>query len=142
MESKDIIKALECCSISDCFDKCKKCFYAECDSDKGCIAELCEDSLDLIKNQQAEIEKLKKARDYYKKNRDEYQDKVMFIANLCDEIQAELETAKTEAYKEFADRLKEKEEIVKNPFDCTMELAVYVEDIDKTFNELTDRKED
>ena len=58
MESKDIIKALECCSISDCFDKCKKCFYAECDSDKGCIAELCEHALDLIKTNKQRLRDL------------------------------------------------------------------------------------
>lgn len=55
---------------------------------------------DGIKQQQAEIERLKKKLD----------DK----CDIC------IEREKTEAYKEFADRLKEKEEIVKNPFDCTM----------------------
>ena len=84
------------------------------------------------------IKRLENARDYYKKNRDEYQDKVMFIANLCDEIQAELETAKTEAYKEFAELSKER--LTGWDTDPTDE---EIEDtLDYVLEELTERKED
>ena len=38
--------------------------------------------------------------------------------------------------------LKEKEKCVKNPFDYTENLAIYVEDIDNLLQELTERKED
>ena len=59
MTDAEIKKALGCCSRSKWGDKCAECFYLECDSEKGCRQELCEDAIDLINRQQAEIERLK-----------------------------------------------------------------------------------
>lgn len=121
MKSKDIIKALECCSLFDSYEECRKCFYAECESEKGCVSELCEDALDLIKNQQAEIEKLKKANE-----------RIVINFNI---VSKALKTAKIEAYKEFVDKLKEKAS--KGFWD---ELAyVDTEQIDDVYEELTEK---
>ena len=105
LTDKEIVKVLECCST------CKQVLI---------------DAKDLINRLQAKVER-------YKKSRDDYQDKVMFIAKQCDELQAEnerlskevdrlsqvvlyndsvtemkVEETKAEAYKNFAERLKDK----------------------------------
>ena len=60
MTDKEIIKGLECCKdYGDDGMSCKDCPYAECDSKRGCASEMCEDALDLINRQKAEIERLK-----------------------------------------------------------------------------------
>lgn len=57
MESKDIIKVLECCGYDE--DMCLDCPIAkECESNE-LILEKKEEILELIKNQQAEIKRLK-----------------------------------------------------------------------------------
>lgn len=98
MESKDIIKALECCSKPYCNDnKCP--LYKNTVNTKDCITQLSTNTLELIKNQQAEIEKLK--------------ERVHFLCGKSGALQGEiqkyhnaLKTVKTEAYKEFAELVK------------------------------------
>lgn len=92
MTDKDVIKALGCCSRSKWGDKCAECFYLECDSEKGCRQELCEDAFDLINRQQAEIGGLRKAIDV--------------LDVMISQYKYELKKAKAEAIKEFAERLK------------------------------------
>jgi FtsZ-binding cell division protein ZapB len=85
------------------------------------------------------INRLQADKEYYKKNRDKYQDDVMFLSKQCDELQAEnerlekaikvleimadqhayaLKKAKAEAYKEFADRCKECFPSIAGAFEC------------------------
>ena len=97
MIDAEIKKALGCCSRSKWGDKCAECFYLECDSEKGCRQELCEDALDLINRQQAEIEALK-TNIVNVKLTDEQLKAQEQEANLLNYI-------KTEAIKEFAERL-------------------------------------
>lgn len=66
------------------------------------------------------INRLQADKEYYKKNRDKYQDDVMFLSKQCDELQAENERlkkgwradviltadAKAEAYKECIEKAK------------------------------------
>lgn len=81
MTDKDLIKALECCNKDDCDN---------CPYKRNCKNVMC-DVLDLINRQQAEIEKLKKELQI---TRDAY---IM--------LQTKNEIAKSEAVKEFAERL-------------------------------------
>ena len=55
----------------------------------SCIDAVRNDALDLIKRLQAKVE-------FYKKNRDKYQDDVMYLSKQCDELQAENERLKKE----------------------------------------------
>ena len=125
MESKDIIMALKICSKNPKDDDCVNCAYC---NKEDCITLMANNIISLIKNQQAEIEKLKDILD--KK-----------VIEFAYEKKQEI---KIEAYKEYADRLKKR--TVTFSFERGIGkfngALVDVDDIDKTFNELTERKED
>lgn len=59
------------------------------------------DILDL----QKELKRVNFWRDVYKKEIHKYLDTQMYLAKQCDELVEELETAKADAYKEFAEKL-------------------------------------
>ena len=133
MESKDIIKVLECCGYDE--DMCLCCPIAkECESNEF-ILEKKEEILDLIKNQQAENERLKKE---VKKCKEHYK----MACSERNEFLESLENAKAEAYKEFADRLKEKYTTRYCQKEPRYVYSVLFEDIDNLLQELTERKED
>ena len=89
---EEIIKALECCYTNDSND-CYKCPYtAESTAEMFCDKRLQKDALDLINRQKAEIEGL---------TIDMNAARLGMIAE-----HERLKTAKTEAIKEFAERLK------------------------------------
>ena len=93
MTDNEIIKALECC-IGDTEGKnCFDCHLYEIDD---CQAQMCLDALDLINRQKAEIEKLKAEKNILLNT--------TVSAYLAEE---QVRVAKAEAYKEFAERLKE-----------------------------------
>ena len=93
MTDKEIIKALECC-----VDWCGNVSCWDCPlKNTGCIHfDKLKETLDLINRQQAEIERLTAERDAM------HQDVI-----AAEEYAWQCKTAKAEAYKEFADRLKE-----------------------------------
>ena len=84
MTDKEIIKALECCIKDDC-DNCPNSFG-------NCYSNLAGYALDLIKRQQAEIERLNGEKENLR----------CVIDDLCNNT----EYAKSEAVKEFAQRVK------------------------------------
>lgn len=86
MTDEQIIRALECCKIGEC-DDCPFCNVKE-----DCEVELPEEALNLINRQKAEIERLNKAI----KGREQ----LVNTLNKC------YKQAKSEAIKEFANRLK------------------------------------
>ena len=98
MTDKEIIKALECCQTQYARN-CKDCPYERYQthyiSTTTCSSQMRKDLLDLVNRQQAEIERLKKDRYLYK-------DGVLELLPRTD-----LEEIKSEAIKEFAERLKE-----------------------------------
>ena len=126
MTDKDIIKALKIHADNEA--DCSGCPIYHSDTGETCAYELAQNALDLIN-------RLQERKEYYKNNRNEYQDKVMFISKQCDELQEEnsrqkaeverlkrseeginkiidnlcnIQTARAEAITEFAERLKEK----------------------------------
>lgn len=98
MTDNEIIKALECCkNLQDC--EC--CPNQPCDVKKGTMACLCQaisNSIDLINRQKVEIERLtamlEAAEDY------------LYPLPFKNAFDDELAKAKSEAIKEFAERLK------------------------------------
>ena len=78
MTDSEIIKALECCCVSEC-DECPY------DEQTACVEILKEGTLALINRQQAELERLKGIAEVKQKNK---------------------RTLKSETIKEFAERLK------------------------------------
>lgn len=86
LTDSEIVKALECCSEEN---KCKQCPYYNKGNFKCLNYKFFKDLLDLINRLQAKVE-------FYKKNRDKYQDDVMYLSKQCDELQAENETLKGE----------------------------------------------
>ena len=127
MTDNDIIKALECCA------NCEDCFYGITSCPLGeeveCRSLLAQNAVDLITRQQAELENLKVknqslrgAANSLKMHYEEAQaeikglnaknmltvsEKNAFRTSFYDVLK-QLKTVKTEAYKEFAERLKEK----------------------------------
>lgn len=88
MTDNEIIKALECCG--DPYSVCAECPIKD---DHGCNEQLANYALDLINRQQAEIEKLKK--------------EIQITKDAYTMLQTKNEIIKSEAVKEFAERLKE-----------------------------------
>ena len=98
MTDNEIIKALECCSTGETYDDCEKngcplylgitmgCKYIDKEN------QLYSDALDLINRQKAEIEKLKGS---------------TIVSNIMESKRIKRE-AKAEAYKEFAEIIKDK----------------------------------
>lgn len=109
MTDNEIIKALEHCSI----DNCTRCPYEKCDVDIDCKNMLMCDALDLIKRQQAEIERLN----------DEKENLRCVIDDLCKNT----EYAKFEAVKEFVKRAKKQN---------TTKLTWFDEDFDDIAKEM------
>lgn len=155
MESKDIIKALEYCTSlnADC---------RHCDEKitENCITFLMRDALYLIKNQQAEIENLQlqilngdftsataeKAKiDWHRKNverQKRFEAEIERLKAECVELKLAFSgakkvyvKAKAEAYKEFA-------ELVKNRMFKGKKYDYERKYIDNLAKELTERKED
>lgn len=126
MVDKDIIKALECCAGDG---SC-----AECPYDVGCVNgnhRLAEDTLKLIKRQQAEIERLHEVINGFE---EQAHKELMAYMQLSEKYQ----NAKSEAVKEFAERLKENFETYT---DAEEQNALYVRSlIDNLVKEMTEVK--
>ena len=103
LTDSEIIKALECCSEEN---KCRQCPYYNKGNFKCLNYKFFKDLLDLINRLQAENERLKKSLKEQGKRlaieRGQKYEQIDIIIKLKDQ----LITAKAEAYKEFADRLK------------------------------------
>ena len=113
LKDNEIIKALEVHS-NEKFDNCEGCPYLKGDFCEGYTvsSKPFKDILDLINRQKAEIERLqcevKNCRDVIKEQSDEwhkhYNDSVTYKTAL-DSVCKELRTAKSEAIKEFAEKV-------------------------------------
>ena len=114
MTDKEIIKAMECCKKDDC-DNCPNDFG-------NCYANLSGYSLDIINRQQAEIERLRKEVNLvsiqFQDAQERYEEVQTEIEQWKEEANKyqklwciaidDIETAKSEIYKEFAEHLKER----------------------------------
>ena len=121
MTDEQIIKALECCEASE--NKCDDCpFYGV---KEDCEVELPEEALDLIKRQNNLIEQL--GNDVNRKY------------NLLCKMEEILRNLKSEAIKEFAERVK-KYSFVDN-LSLDGKETVYVDDINSIAKEMTEVQE-
>ena len=126
VKAKELIRKLEE-AYNDYYDTTKSMPYD--------IDTTVRESAICLENCLNKINRLKAKVEYYKKNRNKYQDDVMYLSKQCDMLEEEidrlkaenerlygdimcyklrwaratvkLDTAKTEAYKEFAERLKQ-----------------------------------
>ena len=121
LTDNEIVKALECCI--DC--KCKECpCYKNIEGEMYCTEIDEEEIIDLINRQKAEIERLNI--------------ELQSMRSAANSYKWHYETAKSEAIKEFAERLKEKAS--RGFWD---ELAYAdVDDIDNLVKEMTEVNED
>lgn len=131
LSDSEIVKALECCSMQS-YPACCECPYHEQYSNKGCITKRNADIADLINRQKAEIDGLQQLVNLSIDMQNEMTDTIINLEELLAEKNAEIErledllkrhqrntdrirliTAETakkikaEAYKEFAERLKD-----------------------------------
>lgn len=93
---EQIIKALECCVKTEFISDCAKCKMFAFD----CKDIFIENALDLINRQKAEIEELKTEIER-KKNQN-----TLLLKKKCKDINTARKIIKSEAIKEFAERLK------------------------------------
>lgn len=129
MTDEQIIKALECCATDD-GDDCFRCPYVNIvyqSGNGGCANSCRKDALDLINRQKSEIEELRERISYLEKSidcsRKEY-----------NRLLQKLQQAESEAIKEFAERLKNKN--VQGFWDENA--YVGVDDIDNLVEEMTE----
>ena len=125
MTDNEIIKLLECCKKS----QCSKCYYSkECDGYTQVNY-----ALDLITRQQEEIERLESANDEKFRQWDMLAEKTkQQYANLYEEAK---DILKSESYKEFAEKLKEKSYKTIRNYGLTKDV-VEVCDIDNLVKEM------
>ena len=95
MTDNEIIKALECCEGDDGISYCNKCSLYEYDN---CIHYISQKAREVINRQKAEIDEL---------NHD-----VEVLYRVKEQLKDMYKTAKSEAYKEFAERLKEMPSVI------------------------------
>lgn len=106
MTDNEIIKAAEHCFL---LEDCRVCPFNRGEGSASCMLNLGKSTLNLINCQKAEIERL---RDYYKRYYDlvkkakELQDDVEYARDRLLLFDEALTKAKSEAVKEFAERLK------------------------------------
>lgn len=136
MTDKKIIKALEHCGI-EC--KCNGCPLDDSEFVSNCIDDLCKNALDLINRQKAEIERLEKeVKDKERAYNDEFCWRKEWQTK-CRELLKEKQTAKSDAIKEFADRLKDKADKTRI-YNIENEKVVFYMDefkLDKLIKEMT-----
>lgn len=135
MTDEQIIKALECCATDD-GDNCSQCPYGNIvykSGNGGCVNRCRKDALDLIDRQKIENEGLQERISYLEESidcsRKEYN-------NLLQKSQQ----AKSEAIKEFAERLKGYA-IGENGSKEKAYFFVEVQDIDNLVKEMTEVQE-
>lgn len=102
MTDNEIIKALECCAKTEFISDCAKCEMLAFD----CKDILIEYALDLINRQKAEIDRLQKTVVDLNTNLSESINCFTRMESLYKIKCKELEISKSEAIKEFAERLK------------------------------------
>lgn len=106
MTDNEIIKALECCvNVKDV--KCNECPLIH--SEKFCFKVLHETTLDLIDRQKAEIERLEKEIESLNKQYPcvvKMSDYCLVYTRSLDDYDKLIDEIKSEAIKEFAERLK------------------------------------
>ncbi len=125
MTDNEIIKALECCKRLICKD-CP--IFPNSTPVLLCKASLEIEALDLIKRQQAEIERLTG-----------YNSNLVFAnQDILHTLETEIAKAKSEAITEFAERLKRKSELVAPSVYATPYRAVRVEDIENLVKAMTE----
>ncbi|MBQ7976803.1 MAG: hypothetical protein IJ300_14050 [Clostridia bacterium] len=112
LTDNEIIKAFECCN-----NESGSCVGCPLRKINRCVNQLQESALDFINRQKAEIEKLERA-------------------NI--QLMAILQTAQSEAIKEFAERLEKKKQLalIANYY----VYVVTVEDIDKLLKEMDEKQ--
>lgn len=133
MTDEDIIKALEYCNKPVRESKCTECAF---NHTYKCTHNMLNATLDLINRQQAEIERLnekittKDESNYY------------FMGQLRT-AREELQTAKHEAIKEFAEKLRKKCHNYYPSMDsyCVSRYAVEIADVDNLVKEMTEVEE-
>lgn len=127
MTDNEIIKAMQCVIGNDV--KCSECTYQKVLPFPSCRRKCAKNALELINRQKAEIEKLKRENDFFRKTITENAQRALEVTV------EEIETAKSEAVKEFAERLKEKFGIA----DCIV--TVNNNDIDDLVEEMMEVNE-
>ena len=139
MTDNDIIKALECCTIGT-FACGKECPYYSNKSNlkvSSCRFELLCEIFDLINRQKAKIERLEKKANTPFANVTFDENKLKEIVDeYVKNIEIDINLAKSEAIKKFAERLKEKK--MQSTLDkqiCTIEM------IDNLVKEMTEVNE-
>ena len=104
MTDNEIIKALDCFSGKEIY--CKNCAYRDNSNMGICRRNAAKDTIDLINRQKAEIERLRSEVKEKTETIDFLKDQAVgWCIDFCN-LKAKLDTAKPEAIKEFAERVK------------------------------------
>lgn len=154
MTENEIIKALECCRDSERNGNWKECLrcpagsrkWERCDASRNCIDDIMTKSIDLIKRQQADKQNLEIELKAMRGAANSYKAEIERLYIALEENQKTTKywkdrenTARAEAIKEFAERLKEKAYAHERPFEANEDRfikLVAVKDIDNLVVEM------
>ena len=131
MTDNEIIKAWECCT-SERTNSCFKCpFYKLCDDDNFSLVKA---TLDLINRQKAEIKKCENIIRLADKTIEKQSAEIKRLEQENFDRSLTVETWKCEAVKEFAERLKEKQQtFIGHDYTCKF---IYLIEIDNLVKEM------
>ena len=140
MTDNEIIKALECCLSGKDYDTaCMKCpIEPICESDDI----LLKYALDLINRQKAENERLEKELELANADKVIAETHEKSAKEMVVDVTQQIKTAKSEARKEFVERLKKElcceDDCGYHCFDCCYECKDYIPVIDNLVKEMTE----
>lgn len=139
LTDNEIVKVLECCVKQRCESCLQYGMYAD---DENCMRFVMENALDLINRKDAEIERYKSNEKFINEKCDSFLENAKKIPYA---LKMDVAQAKSEAYKEFAEKVKE--EITKTLWRVITDLkyegnklflsGLIFENIDNTLKELT-----
>lgn len=147
MNGNEVIKALECCTKNT-----EDCYECPLQNKWSCDKVLGKNALDLINRQKAHIEKFEKVEHFATKTIEKQTAEIERKTTECERLEIymdelvkqKLKQVKSEAYREFAERLKESELYMRIDFpntECGTETYIVLsEDIDNLAKELTESK--
>lgn len=117
MTDNEIIKALECCG-SDCYSRCPLWDFGDDSGISQCTTKLARNALDLIKKQKAILEAI---------------DDTIHPLPFITDFDVAIKTAKAEAVREFAERVKGEKWNHKNfgELVCVEDIDILLEEMEK-----------
>lgn len=128
LKPEDVMRALECHSLAD-ISTCDDCPYCDISEQGYCGCDMAKDALALLRENDAEIEKLKNSISFQVVMPDEKLEEIK--AECLARVELDINAIRAKAITEFAERLKAHECLPEYPWDEPFVLAGCIDQIAK-----------